>query len=221
MTNEKETKEEPFATVVRALEEDIVLGRLHPRERLIEEELAERFAVSRHALRLAIVELDRMGLVERFPNKGAMIRAFSASDVEQLYSLREILETTAASQILFPVEEPDIDDLKEIQAHHDKAVETDDLVGVFRRNHEFHRKLFSLCRNHYLASAIETYSQRAHGIRFMVLADKVERSKARDQHHQMIRALECQDGEALVELCKNHLPASKLAYLRTYGKIVN
>ncbi len=216
----KAVRQDPVAAVVMALEEDIVLGRLHPRERLIEEELAERFSVSRHSLRLALAELDKMGLIERFPNRGAMIRAFSASDVEQLYAVRELLESTAAAQIVFPVEETHINELKAIQAHHDAAVDTDDLVGVFRHNHEFHRKLFGLCRNHYLASAIETYSQRAHGIRFLVLADKAERDKARKEHHQMIAALERGDGDALVALCRQHLPASKMAYLRAFGKIV-
>lgn len=216
----KAARQDPVAAVVMALEEDIVLGRLHPRERLIEEELSERFSVSRHSLRLALAELDKMGLIERFPNRGAMIRAFSASDVEQLYAVRELLESTAAAQIVFPVEQTHISDLKAIQAQHDAAVDADDLVGVFRHNHEFHRKLFGLCRNHYLASAIETYSQRAHGIRFLVLADKAERDKARNEHHQMIAALERGDGDKLVALCRQHLPASKMAYLRAFGKIV-
>lgn len=216
----KAGKQGTVESVVQALEEDIVLGKLHPRERLIEEELCERFSVSRHIMRLALVDLDRMGLVQRFPNRGALVKSFSQGDVEQLYALRELLETTAAEQITFPIDRADLDELKAIQARHDVAVDTDNLVGVFRINHEFHRKLFSLCGNRYLANAIETYSQQAHGIRFLVLADKNERSKARGEHHNMIEALERSDRKLLVSLCKGHLPASKTAYLRAYGKIV-
>lgn len=206
--------------VVHALEEDIVLGRLHPRERLIEEDLCDRFAVSRHTLRLALVELARMGLIERFPNRGAQVRSFSIADVEQLYALRDLLETSAAEQIPFPVDKRDLDELKQVQERHDHAVDTDDLVGVFRVNHEFHRKLFGLCRNVYLANAIETHSQQAHSIRFLVLTDKDERNKARKEHHQMIEAIEKGDRERLVALCRSHLPASKMAYLKAYGKIL-
>jgi DNA-binding GntR family transcriptional regulator len=206
--------------VVRALEEDIVLGRLHPRERLIEEDLCDRFAVSRHILRLALAELDRMGLIERFRNRGAQVKAFSPGDVEQLYILRDLLETSAAEQIVLPVGQADLDELKRIQARHDQAVANDDPAGIFRMNHDFHRKLFSLCRNTYLAGAIETYAQQAHAIRFLVLNDREQREKARDEHHQMIAALETADRGRLVTLCKNHLPASKAAYLRAYGKIL-
>ena len=54
-------------TVVSSLEEDIVLGRLHPRERLIEDELMRRFAAKRHVVRRALEDLQQMGVVERVP----------------------------------------------------------------------------------------------------------------------------------------------------------
>ncbi|WP_454014326.1 GntR family transcriptional regulator [Aquamicrobium terrae] len=207
--------------VVAALEEDIVLGRLHPRERLIEEELCERFGVTRHILRLVFAELSRMGIVERIPNRGALVRAFSSRDVEQLYGLREMLETSAAAQIAFPVGDADLEELRQIQVHHDDAVARDDLVLLFRSNQRFHSKLFALCGNEFLAEAIETYAQRAHGIRFHVLIGPEQRRRARDEHHLMIDAIVRQDRAALIELCRNHLPASKTAYLRTFGTLID
>lgn len=207
--------------VVAALEEDIVLGKLHPRERLIEEELCERFGVTRHVLRLVFAELGRMGIVERIPNRGALVRAFSSKDVEQLYTLREILETSAAAQIPFPVAEADMEELRSIQETHDDAVAQDDLILLFRSNQQFHSKLFSLCGNTFLSEAIATYAQRAHGIRFHVLLGRTQRQRARDEHHLMIDALVRQDREALVDLCRNHLPASKNAYLRTFGMLID
>lgn len=207
--------------VVATLEEDIVLGKLHPRERLIEEELCERFGVTRHILRLVFAELSRMGIVERIPNRGALVRAFSSKDVEQLYTLRAMLETSAAAQVTFPVSDADMEELRQIQAKHDRAVAEDDLVLLFRSNQQFHSKLFSLCGNTFLTEAIETYAQRAHGIRFHVLLGPEQRRRARDEHHLMIDALLRQDREALVDLCRNHLPASKNAYLRTFGMLID
>ncbi|MCP3055496.1 GntR family transcriptional regulator, partial [Aurantimonas sp. LRZ36] len=64
--------------IAAALEEEIVFGRLHPRERLIEEELASRFEAKRHIVRQALVELERLGLVERVRNRGAVVRLYSA-----------------------------------------------------------------------------------------------------------------------------------------------
>jgi DNA-binding GntR family transcriptional regulator len=83
-------------TIVSALEEDIVFRRAHPRERLIEDELIARFATKRHLVRQAFVGLERMGLVDRIPNRGAMVRVYSADQVRQLYFVRDLLETQAA-----------------------------------------------------------------------------------------------------------------------------
>ncbi len=68
--------------IVSRLEEDIVLGELLPRERLVEDALLARFDTKRHVIRQALMELDRMGLIERVPNRGAQVRAYSALEVE-------------------------------------------------------------------------------------------------------------------------------------------
>ena len=56
------------AAIVTQLEEDIVLGYVHLRERLVEDALMERFAAKRYAVREALAQLARLGLVERLPN---------------------------------------------------------------------------------------------------------------------------------------------------------
>ena len=56
-------------SVVRSLQQDIVFGRLKPRERLLEEEMSARFAVGRHVVRAVLEELDRAGLVVRRPTE--------------------------------------------------------------------------------------------------------------------------------------------------------
>jgi DNA-binding GntR family transcriptional regulator len=207
------------AAMVTALEDDIVLGRLHPRERLIEEELLERFGTTRHLIRLALAELDRMGLIERIPNRGALVRSYTPSEVEELYVLRDVLETGAASRITLPLPADDLVEIKELQVVHDEMVIQRDLTGIFRANLAFHRKLFSCCDNSFLVDAIEAAAQRAHGIRFLVLTSPREREKSRLEHHAMIAAIENNDGASLVALCRDHLPASKNAYLRTFHQV--
>ena len=51
---------DPLRDLVAALQEDIVLGRLPPGARLVEEELAERFDTKRHVVRAAFGELGRI-----------------------------------------------------------------------------------------------------------------------------------------------------------------
>ena len=54
--------------IARRIEEDIVLGRRHPRERLIEQDLCDLFETHRGDVRPALFELERMGLIDRIPS---------------------------------------------------------------------------------------------------------------------------------------------------------
>lgn len=207
-------------TIVRALEEDIVLGRLHPRERLIEEELLDRFGATRHTIRLALMELDRMGLVERIPNRGAQVRSYSIAEINQLYALRELLETEAARLIPLPLPQAYLEEIEAIQVTHDAAVAALDFAAIYRSNHAFHHKLFACCGNAFLINAIDAASDRANGIRFLALASPVEVERVRRQHHEIIDCLRTGDREALVRLCRVRLPASKDIYLRAYASIL-
>src|SRR5579872_647263 len=95
---------EPAAVVIaKRIEEDIVLGRRQPRERLIEQDLGDLFRTHRGDVRLALFELEKKGLVERIPNRGAVVRGLTPKEVREIYAVREELEVMAARIIPFPV----------------------------------------------------------------------------------------------------------------------
>ena len=202
------------ASLAAQLEEDIVFGRLHPRERLVEDELMARFDAKRHVVREALAALDRMGLVERRRNVGAFVRKFGAREVEELYGLRSLLECEAARQIALPVPPEALDRLVAIQQQHDAAVARGDAREVFVVNLAFHKALFALARNHTLSRAIEEYARQTYAIRFAGLVSHEYRSQAREEHWQMIDALRRGDSTALQHLCQAHLLPSRDAYLK-------
>lgn len=200
--------------IVRSLEEEIVLGRLRPRERLLEEELAKHFDAKRHVIRAALAELESMGIVIRQPNRGAAVRDFTAEEVEQIYDVRYLLERHAAQIIPLPADPALVAKLNEVQARHGKAVDEQDLRAVFRANLEFHRVLFAACGNPYLAEQIHALASRAHAIRFHAITDDALLSRARREHGEMIALLESGDRDKLVELVGEHIKPSKEAYLK-------
>jgi DNA-binding GntR family transcriptional regulator len=203
--------------VVSALEEDIVLGRLHPRERLVEDDLMRRFSAKRHVVRQGLAELEQMGVVERVPNRGAMVRAYREEEIQQLYVLRNLLEGQAARLIPMPLAAADVEDLKRVQAVHDAAVACGDLGEVFHSNVRFHELLFSKAGNSYLAEAIRQFALRTHGIRFYCLTYPGYLERARREHWEMIEAIERCDRDSLVRLCHQHLLASRQCYEKVAG----
>lgn len=202
-----------LGAMVAAIEEDVVFGRLHPRERLVEDDLMARFEVKRHIAREALAALDRMGLIERRKNVGALVRSFSTQEVEELYELRGLLETEAARKIPFPVPEDRLERLAAIQRQHDAAIAEGNTRLVFRINLAFHQELFALAGNETLRKAIAEYARQTHPIRFASLVSTDYRERARQEHWQMIEALRAQDRQTLVKLCSEHLLPSRDAYL--------
>ncbi|SAI72326.1 GntR family transcriptional regulator [Bordetella ansorpii] len=202
-----------LTAVVCELEEDIVLGRLHPRERLIEDDLMRRFNLKRHVARTVLGELALLGLVERRKNIGCEVRAFSPREVADLYQMRELLETEAARHLPCPLPQAALQELIAIQREHDAAVAGLDPRAVFRSNVRFHQALFSHCENTVLARAIVEYARQTHAIRFSSLADARYRERARQEHWAMIEALKAGRRDDLIRLCRDHLAPSRDAYL--------
>lgn len=74
-------------------------GECEPGERLKEEVLAERFAVSRTTIREAINTLERRGMIERVPRYGARVKVIDAAEVEEIFGIRAQLLGLAARMV--------------------------------------------------------------------------------------------------------------------------
>ncbi len=84
----------------RALLEKIISGEFAPGQRLVEEELAHAYGVSRTPIREVLLSLVKDGCVERVRNCGARVVAFTAEDVEELFDLRTALEVHCISSVM-------------------------------------------------------------------------------------------------------------------------
>jgi DNA-binding GntR family transcriptional regulator len=209
------------SAVAAQLEEDIVLGRLLPRERLIEEDLSERFAVKRHVVRHAIIGLEHLGLVERIRNRGAVVRLYSAREVEEINAVRDLLECHAASLIAMPVSDADLSAIEAIEARHLAAIREGRQRDIFRTNLEFHRRLFGLCGNRALVAGIQAHAQKSHAYRSILVGDRAYQDWASDAHLAMIEAMRLGDRDRLVRLCREHLIPAKTHYIETMNSCVS
>mgnify|MGYP002621790512 CR=1 FL=1 len=117
------------AEIVAYVKQNIIFGRMRPRERLIEEDLTNQFGVSRHVVRAAVVELEQLGLVTRRPNKGAMVRDFSVEEVEQIYDIRAFLQSEAARRIPMPASKELLDEIRDPDPLHQRKGVIADMDG--------------------------------------------------------------------------------------------
>src|ERR1700686_1805744 len=204
--------------IATRLEEDIVLGRRHPRERLIEQDLCEQFNTHRADVRLALFELEKKGIIQRIPNRGAIVRDLTPNEVTEIYAVREELEGMAVRILPFPPGRSDIEKLDDIQRKHSAAIDSGDLLTVFYSNLYFHRTLFELCGNTCLIETIEQLGQKVYGTRSYANAFPDALDRARRDHVDMIVALRTSNREELIALTRRHLEPSPEAYIRAYQR---
>lgn len=203
-----------IAEVVGTLEEEIALGQIAPRERLVEEEIAHRFDIKRHVARQALAELEVMGVVVRQPNRGATVRDYSAEEVEQLYMVRTLVESCAASLIALPAPSELVRELTGIHERHRAAVKKGDLRRVFRENLLFHRTFFASCGNAPLTEVIEQLAMKAHSIRSYSIGNPEQLAMVCNEHAKMIDLLKGKDRKMLVAVVSQHIQPAKNAYLQ-------
>jgi DNA-binding GntR family transcriptional regulator len=203
--------------LVDALREAIIFGRYRPRERLVEEELTEKFGATRHNLRNAFTELSHAGLVERRPNKGVIVRDFSVDELEELYEMRIILQSEAARRIPLPADSTLITELRSINAAYLKALDDGDKEESSRINTNFHERLFGACGNRFLSDAINLFWLRTTPIHWYVLGDSNHLRNSYRSHEAMIDALENGDQQKLVDVCREHILPALKAYRRVHG----
>lgn len=204
--------------IATSLEEDIVLGRRHPRERLIEQELCEKFNTHNADVRHAFFELEKKGIIQRIPNRGAIVRDLAPKEVTEIYAVREELEVMAVRIMPLPVTRSDIEKLDNIQRKHSVAIDNSDMLAVFYSNLYFHRTLFELCGNKCLIETIEQLAQKVYGIRSYANAFPDALDRARRDHVDMIAALRTSNRDELIALTRRHLEPSPAAYIRAYQR---
>lgn len=203
--------------LVERISEDILFGRLLPRERLVEDDLIARTSTTRHAVRAALQVLVRDGLVVHHPNRGAQVRDFAFTEVEEITAVREELHAAAARRIPLPAPPSLSTTLEAIVAAHAAAVERGDLSSIHRENERFHEALFATCGNRYLAATIRDYARLSLPFRCHAMADPALAVQARDEHRAMLAALRAGDRAGLVRLCVGHTSFAKHSYRRLQG----
>src|SRR6476619_4360777 len=73
-------------------------GTYKPGDRITERELCERLNASRPSIRETLRQLEAEGLLDIYPNRGAVVRKLSTDTVLNLWEVRQALEAVAAER---------------------------------------------------------------------------------------------------------------------------
>jgi len=139
------------------MRESIVSGSIPPGTRLTEQEFARQLTVSRGSLREALRILESEGLVVDIPRRGFYVIDLSLRDIEEVYSLRLLLELEAIKRALYRIQPEHQEQLESIVNGMTDAARQGDLFRVVNLDVEFHRKLWIFADHKLLQQTLEGF----------------------------------------------------------------
>lgn len=204
--------------ILQQLQRGIILGSIHPRQRLIEDEILEQTPGStRHSVRKALDELEKTGLVIRHTNKGVQVRAYTLTEINELYEIRNCLETRAAERIVVPLDAAIVGKLRDIATRHMQASRAGKIIDTHRLNDDFHQAIYEAAGNQELAAIIQQYSMITQPIRTRGITEEIK-ERAIAEHFEMVDLAEAGDGKGMAEVIVGHLKRPRDLYISTLPK---
>ena len=125
--------------IADTLRDEILHGSFAPGQPLRQEELAERFGVSRLPVRDALLRLEAQGLVHVYPNRGAFVISLSPDEVREIYEMRILLEGDIIERA---VPRMTADDWRRIDAAHAESTRSANTPEWVEGDWAFHRALY-------------------------------------------------------------------------------
>lgn len=183
----------------------IVDGRLTPGERLKEGELAGELGISRTPVREALLMLQSEGLVESVPNRGAVVRAYTPGEVEELYELRALLEGFAARRAATRISAAGIRALHASNERFGRLSASDDLAELIRENHVFHNTILEAAGSELLAGMVRNVVEIPLVYKSFHWYPREQKRISEHYHEQLTRALEARDSERAELIMKEHV----------------
>jgi GntR family transcriptional repressor for pyruvate dehydrogenase complex len=209
-----------YEQIVQQIEESILQGALKPGDQLpAERELAQRFGVSRTAVREAVKTLREKGLVEAYSGRGTfitdgtsqamresldlMVRIGQTEGLPHLVEVRVIVEPEIAAMAAIRAQEPDLAGLREAVALMDRAQK--DPEAYIEADLDFHLSLAEAAANPLILALLDSIVGLLREQRMRIF--DVEGGPQRGQYHhkRILEAVERRDPEMARLAMRAHL----------------
>ena len=182
--------------VYRALRVMIMYGELEPGQSVTIRGLASKFGVSMTPARDAVRRLSAEGALSISSTGRVGTPELSNERIEELASIRALLEPELASRALPRAHLNLLERLSNINSSIDQAIVKDDAVDYIRRNLEFHRTLYLRAQAPAMLALVETVWLQL-GPTMRSLYSQLQRREASHNHRLAIAALKVGDEPSL------------------------
>ena len=191
----------------------IIRGTLKPGTRLLEEELSKAMNISRAPIREAFNRLEKEGFVTIIPRKGAAVSKITTQMIEDVFEIRESLESLAVKKSIGKIS---IKKLKKVGENFknfiNKPSNAENCIQYLVLDKKFHDLLSQNCGNKKLIELLANLQEQIHWLRNISLK-RITFSGSVKEHLAIIEALKKNDEGLINKVLLQHLERAKKSSL--------
>ncbi|MET8076413.1 GntR family transcriptional regulator [Streptomyces sp. NPDC005303] len=207
------TGEQAKQHALAQLRQAILHGEMAPAQRLVENELAEQFGVTRASIRAALIDLEALGLVERIRNRGSRVRVVTVEEAVAITECRMVLEGLCAAKAATLASDEQLAELTELGTAMTKAVADGEPMTYSELNQELHAKVREFSGQQTAVDLLERLNAQLVRHRFQLALRPGRPQRSLHEHLAMIEAIGARDPQAAERTVRAHL-ASVIEALR-------
>ena len=203
-----------------ALRERIARHALPPGAKLLENDLAREFGVSRAKVRDAFGVLEQRGLIQRIPNRGAVVARLDLSQVFEIYAVREMLEGLCVRLAVERTKSSSWQDLVQVFG---RPMETIVKRGEFEKYianlDKLRSRTLEAAGNGVLADMLDSINDKTREIQRRIIILPGRAAEGLEQHRAVLAAMRKGDAGGAEELRRANIRSSR-EYLERYQTFV-
>ena len=191
----------------------IIRGTLKPGTHLPEEELSKAMNISRAPIREAFNRLEKEGFVTIIPRKGAAVSNITTQIIEDIFEIRETLESLAVKKSLGKISIEKLEKVGEsFKNFINKPSNAENCIQYLALDKKFHDLLSQNCGNEKLIEILANLQEQIHRLRNISLK-RTTFSGSVKEHLAIIEALKKNDEELIIKILLQHLERAKKSSL--------
>ncbi len=191
----------------------IIIGVLKPGTRLPEEELSKAMNISRAPIREAFNRLEKEGFVTVIPRKGAAVSKVTAQAIEDLFEIRETLESLAVKKSKGKISMEELEEVGNgFKKFINKSTNTENCIQYLSLDKKFHDLLSQNCGNKKLIDLLANLQEQIHWLRNISLK-RITFAGSVGEHLAIIEALQKKDEKLILKALLQHLERAKRSSL--------
>jgi DNA-binding GntR family transcriptional regulator len=194
------------SAVAAKLRDQIIRGEFPEGVQLRQDAIANQYQVSRIPVREALRQLEAEGLIVIVPNRGAIVPALSPPDVEELFSIRALLEPEVLRNSIPALTEADFAEADAVLRRYVSELRREDHLSEWGRlNWQFHSILYSRANQPRFMTIIRNVNNSGERYTRLQLYLTHGIKRANEEHHRILELCRQRDVTAACTLLRQHI----------------